>query len=68
MLSLKQNEHQGSGKCKISSTRFHQYGQFDLADFKCYTHPLEQTLFGIKHFITYVKSYLSPHASKKTLN
>ena len=36
-----------------------------FADFKCYTHPLEKSPFGIKHFITYVASYQSQHGRKK---
>ena len=39
--------------------------QFHLADFKCHTHPLEQSPFRIKHFITYVTSHQSQHGHKK---
>ena len=42
--------------------------QFHLADFKCYTHPLEQGPFRIKHFITYVTSHQSEHGNKKNSN
>ena len=42
--------------------------QFHLADLQCYTHPLEQIPFGIKHFITYVTSYQSQNDRKKNSN
>ena len=67
MLSLKQNT-KAVWNAKSVQPGFINKGNSILQIFSVITHPLEQTLFGIKHFITYVKSYPSPHASKKALN